>query len=49
MNQYDNHPIIPTYLAPCFHTGGGVRIKRHPKITGPVNLMEHFVNHWHDS
>ena len=48
MNQYDNHPTIPTHLAPCFHTWG-VRIKKHTKITGPVNLMEHFANHRHSS
>ena len=44
LNRADAHPMIPTNLAHCFHTWG-MRINRHPKIIGPVNLLEHVSTH----
>ena len=44
LNRADAHPMIPTNLAPCFHTWG-MRINRHPRIIGPANLLEHVSTH----
>ena len=44
LNRMDAHPMIPTHLASCFHTWG-MRINRHPRIIGPVNLLEYVSTH----
>jgi len=41
LNRADAHPMIPTNLAPCFHTWG-ILINRHSRIIGPANLLEHI-------
>jgi len=43
-NCSDTHPIIPTRLAPCFHTWG-IRIKKSSHFTGPRTLMEGWLTH----
>ena len=43
-NCSDMHPIIPTRLAPCFHTWG-IRTKKSSHFTGPKTLMEGWLTH----
>ena len=43
-NCSDTHPIIPTRLAPCFHTWG-IRTKKSSHFTGPRTLMEGWLTH----
>ena len=43
-NCSDIHPIIPTRLAPCFHTWG-IRTKKSSHFTGPKSLTEGWLTH----
>ena len=45
-NRSGNHyPVIPTRLAPCFHTWGIRTKKSSTSFTGPRMLMEGWINH----